>query len=370
MIRRGILGLSRELVSLGHQVTILTPFQFGYSSFKIDGIKIELMPACFIPKIRYTIPSLPHYLTHLLKKSEIDVLHVWSYFYLTSLFSVYINKFEKIPTVVTVDAFPGVSWSYGGLRMIDFLGEAYTRTLGKKTLMLCDKVILLFNGLKNSALQLGIPLKKVSVIPNGVDFKCFNPKIDGTAIRKEMKIEKFKMILFVGRLVPVKGLPVLIDAMKNLLEMGLDVKLVVVGDGPYKNEYKMCAKEIRENVLFLGYRQDVPSLIAACDVVVLPSISEGQPSILLEAGACAKPVVSSNVGAASEIVIHGKTGYLFEPCDIKSLSDYLIKILSSKTLREKMGICAFHHIRNNYDQRKTAKKYLEVYKKIIASTVY
>lgn len=143
----------------------------------------------------------------------------------------------------------------------------------------------------------------------------------------------------VARLVWFKGLDALIAAAPAVLQACPDCRFVVAGDGPLRAalEQQAAALGVRERVSFLGERADVPRLLAAFDVFVLPSVSEGMPITILEAMDAARPVVATKVGGVAELVSDGRTGLLVPPRDPPALGGALIRLLRDPPLRRAMG---------------------------------
>ena len=143
---------------------------------------------------------------------------------------------------------------------------------------------------------------------------------------------------FVGNLIPHKGLRLLIEAVSTLVESW---RLVVVGEGPDEADARHIAmrRGVADRVVFLGRRspEDVERLIGACDAIVLPSSVEGLPYVILEAMACAKPVVSTKAFGIPEAVIDGVTGILVEPGDVAALSHALHTLMTDARLCARLG---------------------------------
>ncbi len=139
-------------------------------------------------------------------------------------------------------------------------------------------------------------------------------------------------LLFVGRLAAVKGLPILLEAIKDLP----DAKLTVVGDGPDRAALKATAPD---HVTFVGYKSqgEVAELLAQSDALVLPSFAEGVPVVLMEAMAASRPVVTTRIAGVPELVEDGESGILVAPGDVADLRDALQKIMSDPDLRQSMG---------------------------------
>ncbi|MEM4473975.1 MAG: glycosyltransferase family 4 protein, partial [Candidatus Bathyarchaeia archaeon] len=212
----------------------------------------------------------------------------------------------------------------------------------------------------------GIDREKIRIVPNGVDAQKFKPDfISRMQTKREMKLkEDEKYVLFVGNLVPRKGLYLLINAAKKVFAEIKNVKVLIAGTGPLRNSLLRYAetKGVLDRIIFLGQVKDeiLPKLYNCCDVVVLPSLQEGQGIALLEAQAAAKPVVACRVGGVPEIVLDGETGILVQPRE-EELAMAMIKLLSDDNLREKMGMAGRRFVCENFTWEKCAEKMLNVY---------
>jgi glycosyltransferase involved in cell wall biosynthesis len=214
-----------------------------------------------------------------------------------------------------------------------------------------------------------IDKKKIRVVPNGVDIERFKPSNNCEKIKRQMKINNKHCVLFVGRLIPRKGLSFLIQAAKQIVKEYNQTMFVVVGDGPLRSilKVKLDKMNLLRNFVFLGnvHENLLPALYNCADVFVLPSIQEGQGIALLEAQAAAKPVVAFNVGGVREAVLNKKTGFLVNP-NSSELSEAVTKLLSNETMREKMGARGRDFVSSNFSWDICAKKMLKVYREAMA----
>lgn len=189
----------------------------------------------------------------------------------------------------------------------------------------------------------GINKQKVITVHNAVDLKRFDTvnKADVENLRRELGIDiSTKIVCTVARLEPVKGLEYLLKAAAIVVNHIHDVKFVFVGRGPLENELKKQTEQLglAEEVIFTGIRKDVPVLLSACDVFVLPSPErEGLPNVIPEAEACSKPVIATNIGGIPESVIDGVTGFLVPPKDPQALADKILLLLGDLSLAKQMG---------------------------------
>jgi glycosyltransferase involved in cell wall biosynthesis len=205
---------------------------------------------------------------------------------------------------------------------------------------------------------------KIRIIPNGVDLQKFKPAEDCEKAKDRIGGNSKHVILFVGNLIPRKGLHFLIEAAKHIIKENRETKFVVVGDGPLKNHLISHSKEqgVSDNFAFLGYvpEDTLHRLYNCADVFASPSIQEGQGITLLEAQATAKPVVAFNVTAITEVVKNKETGLLVKPNSYE-LANAILTLLSDKPLREKMGRSGREFVSKTFSWDVCAQKMFQVY---------
>jgi glycosyltransferase involved in cell wall biosynthesis len=208
---------------------------------------------------------------------------------------------------------------------------------------------------------------KIRVVPNGVDPEKFKPFSGLEKIKHQIGIDTKLCVLFVGRLIPRKGLPYLVEAAKQVVKE-LNVLFVIVGNGPLKARLDAYLEKnnLANNFVFLGDVKEtlLPAIYNCADVFALPSIQEGQGIALLEAQATAKPVVAFNVGGVPEAMVAGKTGLLVKP-NSRELADALTELLTSFSLREQMGRRGREFVSNNFTWGICAQKMLGVYREAL-----
>jgi glycosyltransferase involved in cell wall biosynthesis len=209
-----------------------------------------------------------------------------------------------------------------------------------------------------------IPGLKATVISNGIDQEKFSPSRKLKDIRTELGIPMDAMlVLFVARFTNHKQPLVLISAFKEALEGLPSLHLLMVGDGDQKEEGKALVSKLglEEKVTFQPFRQDVPDVLAAADIFVLPSLWEGLPIGLLEAMAMGRAVVATRVDGTREVVHHEGNGLLAEPGDLQGLAAALVRLGKDGELRTTLSMRALSTIKDEYNAAAMTRKIEAVY---------
>ncbi|MGI9305282.1 MAG: glycosyltransferase family 4 protein [Gammaproteobacteria bacterium] len=206
----------------------------------------------------------------------------------------------------------------------------------------------------------------IVVVPNGIPLTEFTPPsaTELESLRRQLDVsETTPLIGCVGRLDPIKGFDYLIKAMPILRENLPDIVALIVGDGDQEASLRKLSGElgVSENVRFLGFRKDIHALLALLDVVVIPSLSEGQCLAALEALAMGKPIVSTNVGGLRELFEDQVTALLTKEQDPEDIADKIIDLLADQALRERLGTAARRLASERYDIEKCAAKIIDTY---------
>lgn len=327
-------SLSKELVKQGHEVYVIT---YPHKDIKdIDGIHVIGTKGINVPGLRglFFAINAKRELKKLIERENIDIIH-GHYLLPAGWASVKAGKSTHTKTYVT---------SHGSDMFEMYRKQAYTRPIINKVLKDADVVLAVSNALKEEIIRTKIPNieKKVKLHWNAVDVDKFKTtKENEGKFRKEL-VHKFNIaadkpiILFVGNIIKRKNVDLLLEAKKK---MNAKANLVVVGDGPLLEQLKTKAENEYlegnlENVYFIGSRTDVEDIMPSCDLLVLPSFTESFGLVLIEALACGKPVIGSDVGGIKEIITED-VGLLIDPNDASDLANAIDKILTDNELMEK-----------------------------------
>lgn len=235
-----------------------------------------------------------------------------------------------------------------------------------------DLVVTVSNYSKKRIVELyGADEAKIRVVPNGVDPEKFKPTGTGNETKEKYGLSDKQVVLFVGRLIPRKGLHYLIEAAKTIVKEKPETAFVIVGKGPLRDHLAAVLERLKlsRNFSFLGDVDDdaLRSLYSCADVFALPSIQEGQGIALLEAEASGTPVVAFNVSGVKEAVSDGQSGLLVEPGNSEMLGEAILKLLSNEQLRERMGIAGRNFVVENFTWDICARKMLAVYHEAVGA---
>ena len=255
----------------------------------------------------------------------------------------------------------------------DYYRKAFLRSI-KSLSRKAGKIICTSQEVKAHLVKLaGNDLEdKINIVYNGADLNRFNPSLKGESVKKELLLQDKHIISLIGRLEPWKGQKVFIRAAQIIFEKREDLRFLVVG-GPlfgrekYEKECHILVKELalEGKVLFLGFRDDIPDIIAASDIIVHTSIlPEPFGRDIIEAMACAKPVISTNIGGPAEI-ISSETGILIEPGKPELLADEIIKLINDPDKMILLGKEARKRIEEKFDIRKTTAQIENILKDMV-----
>lgn len=207
-----------------------------------------------------------------------------------------------------------------------------------------------------------VPESKLELIPNGIDADLFinpdTPPLDGTPSRSDKTT-----LIFVGRLDGVKGVDVLIRAISMMNDSRDNMELLIVGDGPQRNELQALTHKLRvsEIITFLGTRRDIAPLLKNADIKVMPSYWEGLGIAAIEAMAAGIPVIASNVAGLNEVVRHEVSGILVPAGDPEKLADAITSTAANPRLCKKWGQNGRKIAIQEYSFDKMIKSYTDLY---------
>jgi glycosyltransferase involved in cell wall biosynthesis len=292
-----------------------------------------------------------------IKKNRIDVIHCHGY--KSNFYGLLASK-GQVPSVTTNHNWLTAHWK---LKTYCFLDSLWIRFF--------DRIVAVSNQVKKDMLRYKIPEEKICVIDNGIGLERFEKVDKANPIRDELGFDgKMRIIGTVGSLGIEKGHIYLLEAASQILGIVKDLRFLIIGDGPLRKplEEKSEKLGIEKEVIFMGQRKDIPELLMAMDIFVLPSVREGLPMALLEAMAAKRPVIATRVGAIPKVIENEGIGVLVEPKDAIGLRDAIMNLLNDPARMSLLARGGFDRIYTDFSSDKMGKQYLELYEEIAIST--
>jgi len=209
-----------------------------------------------------------------------------------------------------------------------------------------------------------INAKRLITIHNGIDSEHPVSEKRTSGLRKELDIPvDHSVICTIAHMEEHKGIKYLLESASLLLQSRNNISFLLVGEGALKEELKiLCADlKIEKNVIFAGERSDIPEILSLTDIFVLPSIREGLPLTILEAMACSKPVIATNVGGVPEVVKDRVSGILVPPKDPEALHSAMNELLGNREKLMKMGYNGKRVCNESFDSKTMIGKIEDLY---------
>lgn len=362
--------LSTELARKKHRISVATCFRAVDRPVKKDDVNIfEIKPLIGIHGLvrarSYPLSFSLSKMYRIVLKEGINIIHALDDYSINTVTAALVSRATKVPFVCTIQGMGAKT----GHPFVDAIIELYDRTIERVITRGSSKVILLSKHLFPRAAKLGVDKSKVDVIPAGVDYDFFDPerpevKNRANLLRKELNIGDDIVIGYVGRLIPTKGVAHLILAVKQIQRENPNIVLLIVGDGPQREDLRIMSKDLRIRAKFTGWQDETAPYYALMNVFALPSFSEGLPNVVLEAMAMEKPIVATNIGGIPDLVKNGENGYLVPVRDHQQMALALRKLILDSDLRTSMGSLSRQKIERFFAWDAIVQKVEKIYDEI------
>ena len=346
--------LAKKLQERGVTISILTREVKGCPDREeIDGIpvfrKIKTIEFGILWGVSYMLSTLVFLIRF---RKEYDLIHCHHLQGFHSLIAVLMKGLLNKKVIIKVAG----GGERGDIYAIKArkLGWLYLRLLKR-----ADRIIAVSREITSQLRENGFHPSIIQEIPNGVDTCQFTP---GESPLPSSE----RLILYVGRLDPLKGLDDLIRAFRKVHERYPEARLVLVGEGEVESNLMHLARELKisDQVSFEGLQEDVKSYFGKSEIFAFPSLTEGLSNVLLEAMACGLPVVATRIGGNMELVEHGVNGILINPGDPEGLSEAIITLLADPEQSRQMGREGRKRVDERYSLDKVAGEYLMLYRQL------
>jgi len=363
---------AKELAKRGHKVYVITQRLVGERDFEIiEGVRVYrvgpaikyggLLPLGVFENFGYIIGAIMKGIT-LISKNKINILHSNTYAPVLAGQACAII-FRRNHIITVHDVYFSMIKDFWDKWASQVSVGSLTAKIGpfieKFVLKLPATVFHTVSETSKHDLYM-CGLQKVVVIPNGINLQDYD-SISATKVNTHQAI-------FIGRLVFYKNLDTVIRAMENVVAKIPNSKLIVIGDGPMLSSMERLTKNLglAGNVIFKGRisHEEKVKLLKKSSFLVLPSLVEGFGIVLLEAFACSKPVLVSQVKPLTEIVENDKYGYVIPPFNVDAWAEKMIYLFNDSNKATEMGICGRKELEKSYIIPKVVDKLEELYSKI------
>lgn len=215
----------------------------------------------------------------------------------------------------------------------------------------------------------GVARNKTRVIYNGVEVAKYAASAAAGKLQEELGLARqTPVVAMIGRFVQGKAYNEFFQAARVVIAQGAPGHFICVGDGPNRLDMEKLVQDLglSRQISFLGWRADVPALLADCAVLVLASHSEGLPIVILEAMAAGLPVVSSDVGGCDEAIIDGETGFLVPPGDYEEMAAKVYQLITNQDLAQSLGQAGQRRVGQYFDIEVTCRQTQDLYLELLA----
>ena len=291
-------------------------------------------------------------LVRLMKSRRFDVVQTW--IFAANVYGRVAARRAGVPVVVTAEM------------AVDLWKGKAQLAVDRRLALWTDKVVGNSNAVVDFYRRAGVPDDRLAMIPSGIADEE-PPEVDPSAVRAEFGfLPEAKLLIFIGRLAPQKAVDDLLSALDLLQHTEPDLRTLIVGDGPLRERLRDRAHAftLDETVKFLGHRDDVPRLLAASDLLVLPSLYEGSPNVVLEAMRSRKPVVATAAPGTTEVVDDGATGRLVPMRDFVALARGIRDLIRDPELARRMGEAGRARVEAEFRAATMVDRFANLYEEI------
>lgn len=355
------LAWMRELTALGVEVDVITgqPLLLGGARFSVAGVTHTILRSPYLRDWVYTFQRKRGF-----GRLTMDALHLDEEWFCRAAWREIASR-RQAPDVVHAHALYQAARLRRGPSavVLNFPGEPNPRYVAD--IALADGLIADGWAAAELPAKLGHP---VHAVPKGVDAEWFRPA--GANLRRELGLEHKRVVLGVGRFVPIKNMTLLLNAFARVAQSDPSAHLVLVGEGPEQASLVALAERhgVSKRVTFVGYvpQDQLGPYYRTADLFVLSSDFDNSPNVVLEAMACGLPAVSTNVGGAAEYILPGQGGDLVAARDEQALAGAIEDWLNDADRRRRAGAFNRQRVVQQFSWRASAQRLLEVYQTVIA----
>jgi len=351
---------------------------------RLSGKRYKIMVAClptgaFIEKIKGSEvevksvdmrnrfnPGVVLQLADLMKRENVDIVH--SQGARADFFARMAARLAGVHIIISTVPMPVEGFDVNPLRKLIYM------VFNRFSERFVDRFMVVSDALEKIMIEKhGIAPQRVVKIYNGIEKDEYCIENEETVcrrskFRKESSLgEDIPVIGVIGRLVWQKGFEYFIEAIPNVLKKFPNAMFLIVGEGELKDELKLKSKilKLEDKIIFTGFMNDIKDVLSSIDILVIPSLREGLPVVLLEAMAMMKPIVATKIEGIMEILENGLIGVLVSPKDPQILSEAIVDLLIHKDKARQMGFAARKIVEERFGVDIMVQKVEGVYEELL-----
>lgn len=357
--------LAKGLEELGHQATIAAMYDKGgfvplfREMHRLEIVDLHMKESTnhiIIGKLLSLITGIMR-MWRLFRSGSFDALITFTHY--SNIVGPVLGYYSGIPVRITSQR--SLTGSYN-----NWIG-IFNRIITNSRMV--DAMTAVSNAVRDDSItREHIRPDKIETIYTGIDIEKYRSDTEGrNRIRRELGLKDDNYVIVnIARHHPIKGHRYLLEAMAAILEQAPHCRLLLAGDGPLRRDIETQIRElgIEREVIVLGNRDDVPALLTASDLMVVSSLEEGLPNVVLEGMAAGLPIVATEVGGIPELVTHYSTGILIQPSDAEALSNAVLEMISNNPLALHMSKQGRAKVATDFTAEQTTKNYLTLVNQI------
>lgn len=358
----GLFGAEQVLLNLASgmkdaeaQVGVLHNAHNPHLEIFEEAKKRGLPVVCFRCGGRFDIRTVLE-IRKYIRQNGVDVLHTHNY--KADIFGFLATRFAGMRWVATNHLWHETDRKLMFYEWLDALAFRFA-----------DKITAVSPDIKDDLVRRGVRGNGIQVIANGIDVEKFSAAGGRrSAARAEFGFGEHDFVIgTIGRLSPEKGHAILLTAAREIVAGEENARFLIVGDGPLREGLEQESRRLGlgDKVVFGGVQKDMPKIYAAIDLLAMPSLAEGLPMTLLEAMAARVPAVLTEVGGIPDVISNGESGLLIPSGDAWALTEAILKLIGSSSLRQRLAEGAYKTVSQNYSTPRMAAEYRAVYADVI-----
>jgi len=350
-----ILSICQNLDPQRFRLSILSTFPNRYENSFLAAAaeRLEIPYDTLRYSHRFSLTTIRDFLLYL-QRRQIDIVHAHGYREnILACFAIY---FKNVATVSTTHG---------------WITDQVRKKIDLWALRPLHRILAVSQTAYQELLAYGFDKGKIVLLVNAVDVNRFRKLTVSSPLKNKFNVRNGDFVIgTAARLSPEKGIDDLLRAAVHVVRQCQNAKFLIVGDGPMREALEKLADELglKDSVRFAGYQDDLVAIYNLMDIYVSPSLQEEMPRSILEAAACERPMIATNVGAVSQVIKHGETGVLVPARQPQRLAEEILELFQNRQLGEQYGQNVRQWVSLKFSESEFMEKLATIYEEVFAET--